>query len=553
MALTLEINAEDKASPKVDKLNKKVKNLGQQTARSSKSMIDGFMKAKAAVLGVTAAIGGTVVAFTSMILKVTTFQDQIAKTSRALGVTTEFLSSMSFAAERSGTTIESVTMGLRLLMRRATDASYGLETAERSFKQLGITVTNESGTLKAGEQLFLEVAEKLGQLEDSTKRAALAQELFGRSGTALLPLMEKGAGGIKELQKQAKELGIVFDQETGLAAENLQDNIANLNFALKGLQFMLVKEIVPGLTDVITFTTGLIKQMDKLGESIPFRAFMAFSLGMARMTELYIAYKKATKDTTEETENLNKSKREEISLEEYLIKLRERMAEEAKERADILASERAKKQAAEEAKRKAEALAIMKQMGMQGALIEEVEKRRAEANKDTTNQIRGTLTVMPKLVETITSAGTKTKIWARESVFLKQNMENILYQVASLIDMVKRKKFRFSDLLGVAGGIVSLFNPGAGGILMGTSAMARAGGFQHGGSFIAQGPESGYPVTMRLHGQERVNIVPQNKTTNNYSQPININIVTQSVDEIFLREQFIPMWRKLKDEDRIYV
>ena len=43
-------------------------------------------------------------------------------------------------------------------------------------------------------------------MQDPTLRAALAMEVFGKSGTRLLPLLADGAKGLEEYQRKAREV-----------------------------------------------------------------------------------------------------------------------------------------------------------------------------------------------------------------------------------------------------------------------------------------------------------------------------------------------------------
>lgn len=83
-------------------------------------------------------------------------------------------------------------------------------------------------------------------------------------------------------------------------------------------------------------------------------------------------------------------------------------------------------------------------------------------------------------------------------------------------------------------------------LLPGGQAFSLGGllGFQHGGT--VPGPV-GQPQMAVVHGGER--ITPANQITNNN----NINIYPQHGDENWFRNDFVPMFNKLKDEDRVYI
>jgi len=222
-----------------------------------------------------AMIANYIVKFTRLIDKITDFQDKIAKASKATGIAVKSLSSLGFVAERSGASLDAVTIGLRTMIKRAADASYGLKTAERSFEQLGIQVTDANGNLKEGNALLLEIAESFKRETDATKKAALAQEIFGRSGLDLIPMLNEGKEGIEALQKRAEELGITFDEKTAAKAEEFRDRVTDLNTALNGLKFQLVTNVTPALVEMFeTMTTGITdvkKFYDQVSEVLTLR------------------------------------------------------------------------------------------------------------------------------------------------------------------------------------------------------------------------------------------------------------------------------------------
>ena len=55
--------------------------------------------------------------------------------------------------------------------------------------------------------------------------AALALEVFGRSGTGLLPMFAQGAAGIERLQAEARRLGLMMSGEDARAAEQFNDTL----------------------------------------------------------------------------------------------------------------------------------------------------------------------------------------------------------------------------------------------------------------------------------------------------------------------------------------
>ena len=75
-------------------------------------------------------------------------------------------------------------------------------------------------------------------------------ELFGKSGTKLLPLMAGGADGIEELQEQARRLGLTMSSEDAQAAESFGDTLSALWKVLKMGVFTIGSALAPALSDL---------------------------------------------------------------------------------------------------------------------------------------------------------------------------------------------------------------------------------------------------------------------------------------------------------------
>jgi hypothetical protein len=173
--------------------------------------------------------------------------DQMVKTGQKVGMTTESLSGLKYAAEISGIQFGAFVSGLRIFSKNMYDASNGVGEARDALEDLGVVVTDSNGNLKSMDKIIGEVADKISILENETKKTAIAQRIFGRSGAELLPMLNLGREGIKKLTDEAQRLGIVIDLETGRAAEQFNDNLRALGEGLRGIFIIIAKDLLPSL------------------------------------------------------------------------------------------------------------------------------------------------------------------------------------------------------------------------------------------------------------------------------------------------------------------
>ncbi|MFP3938352.1 MAG: hypothetical protein ACLFVW_08415 [Phycisphaerae bacterium] len=101
------------------------------------------------------------------------------------------------------------------------EAGRGLSTANDALAELGLTFGDLDGL--SPEEQFKLLAERISRVADPTRKAALAMMLFGRSGTNLLPMFERGAACIQQLREEARQLGLTMPGKDAATAERFTD------------------------------------------------------------------------------------------------------------------------------------------------------------------------------------------------------------------------------------------------------------------------------------------------------------------------------------------
>ena len=205
--------------------------------------------------GIAAAF--SVNALRNMISDFAELGDMFDKMSQRTGVSVEALSGLKFAAEQSGASIETLEMGIRNMQRVLLDVQQGSTTAARTLQDLGLNI-QQLQTLSP-EQQFLQMAQAISKVQDPSRQAALAMELFGRSGTQLLPMLQQGEAGIEALIAEARRLGIVMSEEDAKAAADFTDAMNRLSSVFKGIATQVASVITPILTNLSNLFTSLDK------------------------------------------------------------------------------------------------------------------------------------------------------------------------------------------------------------------------------------------------------------------------------------------------------
>ena len=190
----------------------------------------------------SAAIGGALVAGAGVLahelMRFATAADETVKAAQKIGIGVEELQRLQYAAEMSGVASDTLQSAMSRLARGAADGN-------DAFAAMGISVRNADGTLKSTNTLMGEVAGKFAQYRDGAEKTALAQELFGRSGADLIPLLNAGSDGLAAMAAEADELGFVFDAKTGRAAEAFNDNLTRMVKVKDGIIAKIAAGMLP--------------------------------------------------------------------------------------------------------------------------------------------------------------------------------------------------------------------------------------------------------------------------------------------------------------------
>jgi hypothetical protein len=232
--INIVIRATDQASAQFTAISTRARTMGEQTSAA-------FRAAQGPLIVLGGLIGGSVLQFGRL-------GDQVQKMALRTGFSTEALSELRFALGQSGSSIEGFEAGVRRMASFIDDATAGLSTQTRALEALGLSLADLQGL--SAEDTFFRLATAMAQVEDEVTKAALAQDVFGRSGTQLLPLLNAGADGMAALRQEARDLGLVMDQEAADKAAAMQDAIDSARQSLNGLAIEIGGTVAPAVTAI---------------------------------------------------------------------------------------------------------------------------------------------------------------------------------------------------------------------------------------------------------------------------------------------------------------
>lgn len=263
------------------------KNPLVKALRSAGKSLEDFGKQAAQIGAGIAAIGASIGAgILSSAAAFASAGDELHKMALRTGASSEALSALAFAASLSGSSIEGVEKGITKMQRAVSEATQGLKTAQDAFATLGLNADEMLGM--APEEQFKLIADRLTEIEDPALKAGAAIEIFGKSGTALLPLMEGGAAGINAMMQEAEALGLVMSTETVASAAALNDAMDKVKRTMMSVVHAIGEAVAPVLTEmgeraakVIAVVSKFIRENKALVVMVGSAAASIFAFGSA--------------------------------------------------------------------------------------------------------------------------------------------------------------------------------------------------------------------------------------------------------------------------------
>lgn len=272
-----EIKIDDKDIAKIDGADKKAEGLGNKLGGMAKTAGAWGLAIGA---GATAAAG----ALGAVATKAAESTDRIDKMSQKLGLSREGFQEWDYILSQNGASIDSMGAGMKTLTNQVDELSKGGKVATDAFGELGLSYDDLAG--KSQEEIFEVTVKALQGMEDETKRAAVANDLLGRSGQELAPLLNAGADSVDALKKNAHELGLVLEDDAIDAGVKFTDTVDNLKRAGGALFAQIGTELIPIFQNLADW---IISHMPQIRE-VAGKAFDVISAAVKWSWELFQDY-----------------------------------------------------------------------------------------------------------------------------------------------------------------------------------------------------------------------------------------------------------------------
>jgi hypothetical protein len=177
------------------------------------------------------------------------------------GVAIDKLTVLQEVFKQAGMAAEDVGPVIAKLQRNLAEAGNGSAGANAKLAQLDVTLKDLQG-LGADEQLGL-IGEKIAKIPDPAQRAAVAMELFGKSGSKLLSVFS--SGGMDEIAKKVGSQARLLKENAGIF-DSVTDNLGMAGNKVQGFFVGMASTVVPQLADAIDELAKI--DLAPIGESL---------------------------------------------------------------------------------------------------------------------------------------------------------------------------------------------------------------------------------------------------------------------------------------------
>jgi hypothetical protein len=247
------------------KTKDQLKKDSKEVESSFDNLAEGFNRARGQLLGFIGLVVGST-GLKDFIANVTKSEIETGRFSKALGLTTESLSSWQGAAAASGGTASGITGTLRNLTNQLQLLSLtGESNTLPYFRALGVSLVDNNGHLKKSTALILDLADAIQKNQLAPERAFTILSSLGIDD-ATIALILKGRNAVQDYLKESEKLGVITnkDIESGAALQRSWEGLAH---AATSLGTKISTILTPAITNLLDGFTKLFSSERKSIES----------------------------------------------------------------------------------------------------------------------------------------------------------------------------------------------------------------------------------------------------------------------------------------------
>lgn len=211
------------------------KNLVGNASKEMQRMAD-LAKTALGAIGVGLSVG----AFVNWMKSAIDAGDATKAFGQKTGVAAKDVAGLQLAFKQGGVDGDGLTAALGKMSKQVGEGS-------KSLDLMGVKTRNADGSMRSIKDVLYDTADAVAGMKDGIAKQNLVLDVFGKSGLALIPTLNEGSQGMREMADMAEKLGLVINEETADAADKFNDTTELLGMGLQGVARQVMAQLLPTL------------------------------------------------------------------------------------------------------------------------------------------------------------------------------------------------------------------------------------------------------------------------------------------------------------------
>ncbi|WP_205041994.1 hypothetical protein [Rhodoligotrophos defluvii] len=150
-----------------------------------------------------------------------------------IGMTAEEVQQLQYAARQSGSDVQTLNDGLQRFALEIGKAADGSGKLKEILEANGIALRDAEGRVRPLNDLLRDYADLVAGARSEQERLQLVYSAFGRTGQDLVLMLKDGATGLKSAAREARDLGVVIEDDLIKQARAFDDALDRLTATIE--------------------------------------------------------------------------------------------------------------------------------------------------------------------------------------------------------------------------------------------------------------------------------------------------------------------------------
>lgn len=231
-----------------------------------KGLSAGTVAAMSAAVAAVVALVKTVKALQETTIEAAARADEILTKSVQMNISTQLYQQLQYASEFVDVSVDDMAKTFQKLTKQMAAANDGNKDAQKSFADLGVSITNADGSLRDAYDVWMDTLDALSNMSNETERDAAAMKLLGDSATSLSPIYREGTDALKEYTAAAGE-NYVMSEDQLETLGRVDDAVQKLTRTQEANKNMIAAEWAPTAEKALTSASNLLEAAGKALEN----------------------------------------------------------------------------------------------------------------------------------------------------------------------------------------------------------------------------------------------------------------------------------------------